>query len=391
MVLHFVCELRGTFLLPQRSLASLGVTYCGVRKTSRPAYRGGTPRRSCRLPERRCARARPEPRLQGDALLVGRQPIEARAVQRGEGLQPVERAFLGEDLGIDLHRHRRVEDAGAAAGAFLGVGGVRRGVGAEEELRAARGRGAPQRQAMLLALGDRQAIEVRTDAALEDGIAVVAQVMRRDRAAHARADGLDEGHAFAGRDVLQHDLQPLMPPEQRRQHLVEEHRLAVEDVDVGIGHLAMDQERHAGLLHRLEAAGDLVHRGDAVRRVGRGMRGIELGRDPHALAACRAPARPDRRRRSGSRSSAARTSARPEPLCGFVAIGRGLGDPGHRRHQVGHDDGAGELARGMHGAGLPASARRADGRASRRDGGSMSEVGRGMMRFLRLLPGGLQC
>ena len=130
--------------------------------------------------------------LQGDALLVGRQAVEARAVQRGEGLEPVERVLLGEDLGIDLHRHRRVEDAGAAAGAFLGVGGVRRGVGAEEELRAARGRRLAQRQAVLLALGDRQAIEVRTDAALEDRIAVVAEVMRRDRAAQPAGIGLDE-------------------------------------------------------------------------------------------------------------------------------------------------------------------------------------------------------
>ena len=48
-----------------------------------------------------------------------------------------ERALLGEDLRVDLHRHRGVEYAGAAAGAFLGVGRVRRGVGAEEELRAA--------------------------------------------------------------------------------------------------------------------------------------------------------------------------------------------------------------------------------------------------------------
>ena len=75
---------------------------------------------------------------------------------------------------------------------------------------AARGRGAPQRQAMLLALGDRQAIEVRTDAALEDRVAVVAEMMRRDRAAEPPGMRLDEGHALARRDVLEHDLQARM-------------------------------------------------------------------------------------------------------------------------------------------------------------------------------------
>ena len=216
---------------------------------------------------------------------------------------------------------------------------------------AARGRRAAQRQTMLLALGDRQAIEVRTDAALEDRIAVVAEMMRRDRAAQPARIGLDELHALAGRDVLQHDLQALMALEQRRQHLVEEHRLAVEDVDLGIGHLAMDQQRHAGLLHRLEAAGDRVHRGDAVRGVGRGMGGIELGRDPHALVLAA--------RQLGRIGAVGQVAGhqRLELQLGrnrsadSVAIGGRLGDPGHRRHQVGHDDGAGELAGGVHGAG----------------------------------------
>src|SRR5581483_7886561 len=136
--------------------------------------------------------------LQGDALLVGRQAIEARTVQRGKGLELVERVLLHENLGVELQRHRRVEDAGAAAGALLGVRGMRCGVGAEEELPAARRRGAAQRLAMLLALGDRQAIEVRTDAALEDRIAVEHQVVRRDRAANALALRLDESHALLG-------------------------------------------------------------------------------------------------------------------------------------------------------------------------------------------------
>ena len=139
--------------------------------------------------------------------------------------------------------------------------------------------------------------------------------------------------------------------DQRRQHLVEKHRLAVEDVDLRIGHLAMDQQRHAGLLHRLQAAGDLVHRGHAVRRIGGGVRRIELGRDPHALLLAA---------RKLGRIGAVGQVAGHQRLeielgrnrsANSLAIGRGLGDRGHRRHQVGHDDGAGELAGGVDGAG----------------------------------------
>ena len=142
-----------------------------------------------------------------------------------------------------------------------------------------------------------------------------------------------------------------MARDQRRQHLVEEHRLAVEDVDLGIGDLAMDQQRHAGLLHRLEAAGDGVHRGDAVRRVGRGMGGIELGGDPHALVLAA--------RQLGRIGAVGQVAGHQRLECELgrnrsansVAIGGGLGDLRHRRHEVGHDDAAGELAGRVHGAG----------------------------------------
>src|SRR5215469_169053 len=49
-------------------------------------------------------RNRPAPRLEGDALLIERQAVEARTVERGEGFEPVERLLFGEDLRIDLER-----------------------------------------------------------------------------------------------------------------------------------------------------------------------------------------------------------------------------------------------------------------------------------------------
>ena len=75
----------------------------------------------------------------------------------------------------------RREHAGAAAGRFLGAARVRRAVRAEEEARVARSRGLDQRLAVALALQERQAVQVRPQAAREHRAAVEEQVLRRDR------------------------------------------------------------------------------------------------------------------------------------------------------------------------------------------------------------------
>ncbi len=68
---------------------------------------------------------------------------------------------------------------------------------------------------------------------------------------------------------------------------LDEHRLAVEHVDIGVSHLAVDQQRHARALHRGQHRGQRGHVGHAMRRSGGGMRGIELGGGEHALAVAR--------------------------------------------------------------------------------------------------------
>ena len=106
--------------------------------------------------------------LQHHLPLVERQAVETRPVLGGEGFEPVERALLLEHRRIGFEREGRVEDAGAAAGRFLGLDRVRGAVGAEEEFRRARGGGAADRQPVPLALRHRQAISMRAQAAVED-------------------------------------------------------------------------------------------------------------------------------------------------------------------------------------------------------------------------------
>ena len=109
--------------------------------------------------------------FQRDRTLVERQAVETGAVLGGEGFEAVESAFFIEERRIAFEREGRVEDAGAAAGGFLRVPRVRRAVGAEENVRRARDCRPPDRDAVLLPLGDGQAISVRANAALEDRVA----------------------------------------------------------------------------------------------------------------------------------------------------------------------------------------------------------------------------
>jgi hypothetical protein len=51
---------------------------------------------------------RPGPALQRDGAGVARQAVEVRAVEAGEGFEPVERAGLLEGLGVQLDRRSAV-------------------------------------------------------------------------------------------------------------------------------------------------------------------------------------------------------------------------------------------------------------------------------------------
>ena len=62
----------------------------------------------------------------------------------------------------------------------------------------------------------------------------------------------DEVDGFRGRDMLEDDFELGEVADQRGQHAVDEHRLAVEHVDVRVGDLAVDAQHHADRLHPLE-------------------------------------------------------------------------------------------------------------------------------------------
>ncbi len=239
---------------------------------------------------------------------------------------------------------QRRERAGAAARAFLRAPRMRRAVGAEEEARPARRRGLDERASMRLPLQDRQAVPVRPQAAGEQRVAVVQQVMRGDRRGE-RAVAMTVGHVVGRllrRDVLEHDAQRRERRAQRDQLLVDEHPLAIEQVDGGIGDLAVHEQRHAARLHRFERRPAMTQVRHAGRRVRRRAGRVQLDAvdDARVLRAIDLAGR----RLVGQVERHQRREGRPVGQRGDDALavrGRG-GDGRHRRPQVRHHDRARE-------------------------------------------------
>ena len=75
--------------------------------------------------------------------------------------------------------------------------------------------------------------------------------MSRHRGAQPAVLGAHEIDGVGRGDVLQYHLEGREVGEQGRQGALDKNRLAIEDVDVRVGHLAVDEERHADLLHAL--------------------------------------------------------------------------------------------------------------------------------------------
>ena len=205
-------------------------------------------------------------------------------METGKAFQLVQRAGSVKGLGVQLQRTERGVAAGAATGVLFELRRVRRAVGAEEKPRRAAGGRLHQRLAVLFALEHRQAVVMRAQAAAEEGVAVVQQVVRGDGGAGKQVALLHVLHGFARGDVLQHDLEFREIAPQGYELLLDEHRLAVEHIDTGVGDLAVHQQRHAGALQRLQRRVGVAQVSHAGVAVGGGTRRVELdGHHPGLL------------------------------------------------------------------------------------------------------------
>ena len=180
---------------------------------------------------------------------------------------------------------------------------------------------------------------MRPDAALEYGIAVDHQMVRGDRRRQPPRPAAHEIHRLFGGDMFENDGQLGELTEQRFQNPLDEHRFPIEDIDARIGHLAMHQKRHAGLLHDLEDARDARHVGHAGRRIGRRPGGIELGRGEDAVRVTGRQIPPIGA--LGEITGHQRLEVAPliaERLEDALTVGFGHPPIGDRGVQIGHDD-----------------------------------------------------
>ena len=136
------------------------------------------------------------------------------------------------------------------------------------------------------------------------------------------------------------------------EHAVDEDGLAVEDVDLAVGDLAVGAKRQADFGHSVEYRGDIVEVGHAAGGVGGSARRVEFDRVDQSI-----------RMRAGyivwvcvlgqvEGHQRGEIRAFGQGRHDAVAVGGGLGAGDHRGHEIWHDDGAGKVAgaMGQHGA-----------------------------------------
>ena len=161
---------------------------------------------------------------------------------------------------------------------------MRRRIGAQEIVGQTAGRGSPQRQLVVGALEDGQAVQMRLETTLEQRIAIVEQVLGGNRCGDAVAMAGGKGGAFAGRDMFKHQPKVRNACQERRQHFIEKALFAVKDIHVVPRQFAMREQRHPSVGHGREDGIERFDIGHAMLGICSGMRRVELGRREDAVA-----------------------------------------------------------------------------------------------------------
>ena len=198
---------------------------------------------------------------------------------------------------------------------------------------------------MLFTLEYRQAIIMRSNPALEHGIAVIQQMMRGDGSADVGRTLFDKLHGIVGGDVFEHDPQLRVAFSQREQHPIDKHLFPIKNIDVAVSDFTVYQQRHAGFR-------ELFHDGISARDVSDPVIGIGSGTGRiifyrvdqtagfrlHDVTRCGVVGQIQGHQRF--KLCAIRYRSQDT----FTISQRLLGSR-HRRFEVRHDDGAGKTAR----------------------------------------------
>ena len=131
---------------------------------------------------------------------------------------------------------------------------------------------------MAFAFGHGQAVVMRFDAANQNVVAVNNQVVGRDGGGQILIGAFYIIHPVRCGDMFHNHAQIGGFAPDRVQHAVDEHRLAVKDVNIGVGDFAMHAQRQANFGHAFQHAAHAVKIRHARRGIGGCPRRIQLYR-----------------------------------------------------------------------------------------------------------------
>src|SRR6185437_15857428 len=134
----------------------------------------------------------------------------------------------------------------------------------------------PKCVAVFFAFKDGQAIQMRPDPSIEKRITIVKKMLRRNRRAEAWPMRTYHGNTVLSGNVFQNDLQSRNTIQNRQEDRIDKRLLSIENVDLWAWKLAVHEQRHAAAGHCLEYRLYLPDIGHASRRIGGGVRWIEL-------------------------------------------------------------------------------------------------------------------
>ena len=152
--------------------------------------------------------------------------------------------------------------------------------------------------------------------------------------------------SLSGGDVFEDDVELRKVAAQRHEVLVDEHRFAVKQINLRIGHFTVYQQRHANTLHGFKGFMCVAQIGDTCAAVGGGTGGIQLHR--HHTTVVRTVDFIGRR----VVGQVKRHQGLERVTCGqsrlyALLVRQSLRGGGDRRLQIRHDHGTGELRGGM--------------------------------------------
>ena len=262
-------------------------------------------------------------------------------------LEPVERTLILKYLCKAGQRVWRRVDTGATAGGKLGAVEMGCAVGTEKEGRVTGHRSGHQSAAMRLALDNGKAVIMRPDSPRQNVIAIDEQMVGRERSCDRRAAAPHIINPVGCCHMFHDNTKFRQTPPQRIEHPLDENRLTIEDVDLGIRDLAMNAERDArvrhGFKHRCHRC-DIAH---ARIRICRCPGRIQLDRGDDSVARRRDKIRRIRCLGEIERHQRDKVSPAGKRRHDPLAIGRRLCARYHRRHQIRHDQRTPEISRAV--------------------------------------------